>query len=75
MVMVEIQNDLPAFQRTMPSTASVSWASTMRGERNVLSERRSATSTASRSGFPAVSAHIVMASSTVTRAYCLQLYN
>src|SRR5262245_18751337 len=48
-VMVEIQIDLSAFQRTTPSTASVSSASTMRGERNVLSERCSASSTASKS--------------------------
>src|SRR5215813_370876 len=46
-VMDEIQSDLTGFQCTAPATASVPQASTMRGERNVLSERCKASSTAS----------------------------
>src|SRR5258708_27523339 len=46
-VMVEIHNDLTGFQRTVPSIAEVTSASNMRGERNVLADRRSASSTGS----------------------------
>src|SRR5262245_59932084 len=44
-VMAEIHSDLSGFHRTPPSTALVSSASTMRGERNVLSDRCSASAT------------------------------
>ena len=53
-VMAEIQIDLTGFQRTTPSTALVSSASTMRGERNVLSDRCSASSMGS------VASHVVL---------------
>src|SRR5262249_2962841 len=46
-VIAEIHSDFTGFQRTLPASALVSAASTMRGERNVLSERRKASSTAS----------------------------
>src|SRR5262249_15523786 len=63
-VMAEIHNDLLAFQRTTPSTALVSTASIIRGERKVLSDRRSASSTGStRVSRAAALANIVMARS------------
>src|SRR5262245_57813901 len=46
-VMAEIHIDLTGFQHTTPSIALVSSASTMRGERNVLSDRCKAWSTGS----------------------------
>ena len=46
-VMPPIHSDFTGFQRTTPATASVSCASNMRGERNVLSDRASASSTGS----------------------------
>ena len=45
--MAEIHSDLPGFQCTAPSTALVSSASNMRGERKVLAECCSASSTGS----------------------------
>src|ERR1700730_1364874 len=46
-VMPEIQSDFTGCQRTSPSTAPVSLASNIRGERNVLADRASASSTGS----------------------------
>src|SRR5581483_9756818 len=46
-VMAEIHSDLTGFQHTTPSTASVSGASNMRGERKVPCEAASAASTGS----------------------------
>src|SRR5690242_12800070 len=61
-VIVEIQADFTGFQWTAPAAALVASASIIRGERNVLSERCRASSTASNSPLPAAgSAHIAMA--------------
>src|SRR5215471_6023166 len=52
-VIAAIHSDFTGFQRTLPASALVSAASTMRGERNVLSERRKASSMASNGTAPA----------------------
>src|SRR5262245_42349637 len=59
-VIVEIQADFTGFQWTAPAMALVASASIIRGERNVLSDRLRASSTASNSALPAA-AHIAMA--------------
>ena len=65
-VIVPIHRDLTGCQWTLPATALVSAASTMRGERKVLSDRRSASSTASCDGAGlALSPHPAEASASV----------